>query len=437
MHTITRHRRKTMIAGTAIAVSAALLLTGCGRGDDAPSAGGDSTKIDDKPATGTLEIWTQGADGAKLPDMFKKFKEENPDAELKLTEVPAEEFPSKMTAAITAGTVPDLIYSFTETQAPLIATGGFDPVPEGLVDEDDFFAAMWDNSVYDDVQYGVPWYTYANTLIYRTDLAEAAGAEVPTDWDGLREFGEKLKANGVEYPLGLYLAYDEYTAWQLGIFAAQNGGSFVSEDLSEWTINAPENVEALEFYAGLVDDGLASPDGPAFLDIVPWTSQGKNASIVDGGPWFVQWFDDANGAGWGADHLAFAQNPTGPDGIAASTTGGGSWFVPTDGENKDAAWKFARYMSQPESQVEWFKLFGNMPAVQAAWDDPALSKTPILQAVRESLEVGVTLPKVTTWTQVGAVIGEQMDKVIRGDLSPQDALDEAQKQAEAIGMGTK
>ncbi len=427
-------RRRAMMLGVAFIASTALLLTGCGR-SDGPSEEANETTVDDQPATGSLEIWTQGADGAKLPEMFEIFKEDNPEVEISMTEVPAEEFVSKMTAAITAGTVPDLIYIFTENQASLIATDGFDPVPEGLVEEGDFFPAMWDVSVSDGVQYGVPWYAYANTTIYRTDLVEQAGAELPTDWDSTRAFAEKLKASGVEFPLSLYVAWDDYTAWQLGIVAAQNGGSFISEDLSEWTINRPENVEALEYWSGLIKDGFASPDGPAFLDTVPWMSQGKNAAIIDGGPWFVSWFDDANGAGWGADHLGFIQNPAGPSGDRASLVGGGSWFVPSDSKNKDGAWKFARFMAQPESQVKWFELFKNMPSVKAAWDDPGMGDTPILEAVRESLETGVNRPNVPTWNQVGQVIGQEMEKVVRGDKDAQTALDDAQAQAESIGMG--
>ena len=435
MHTYPSSRRRATMLGIALVASSALLLTGCGRGDDTPAAGGDSTTVDDKPATGTLEIWTQGADGAELPQMFEKFTADNPDVEINMTQIPEAEFASKMTAAITAGTVPDLIYSFTETQSSLIATGGFDPVPDGLVDKDDFFEVIWDNSVYDDVAYGVPWYAYSDMVIYRTDLAEAAGAEAPKDWDGLRTFGEKLKESGVEYPLALYAAYDSYTARQLLTFAAQNGGSFISDDLSEWTINSPENVEALEYWSGLIKDGLASPDGPAFLDTVSWSTTGKNAAIIDGGPWFVGWFDDANGEGWADEHLSLSTMPVGPDGDAATTVGGGSWFVPTDSENKDAAWKFARFMSEPESQVEWFQIFKNMPAVKSAWEDPALADDRLLATVEAGLETGITLPKVSTWSQVGTVIGEQMEKVVRGGLSAQDALDAAQQQAESIGMG--
>ncbi|QTV79938.1 extracellular solute-binding protein [Microbacterium sp. NIBRBAC000506063] len=428
-------RRTAALTGTALVASAALILTGCGRADDGPTTDpGDSVTIDDAPAEGVVEIWTQGADGAELPQMFEKFKADNPDVEMRMTEVPAEEFQSKMTAAITAGTVPDLIYAFTESQSALIATGGFDPVPDGLVNETDFFESIWDNSVYDGVAYGVPWYAYATMTMYRTDLAEAAGATAPTDWASLRAFGEDLKASGVEFPLALYVAYDAYTARQFQSFAIQNGGALISDDLSEWTINSPENVEALEYWSGLIKDGLASPDGPAFLDTVPWTSTGKNAAVVDAGPWFAAWFDDANGTGWVDENLTFLEGAAGPGGQKATTVGGGSWFVPTDSSNKDAAWKFARFMSEPENQVEWYRIFKNMPAVSAAWDDPALEGR-LLDTVRLGLESGVNLPKVSTWTQVGTVIGEQMERVVRGGISAQEALDAAQQQAESIGMG--
>lgn len=435
MHTYISSRRRATMLGIALVASSALLLTGCGRSDAPAGNSGDATTIDDVPATGVVELWTQGADGAKLPDMFVKFQKDNPDVEIKMTEVPGEEFASKMTAAITAGTVPDLIYAFSENQPGLLATEGFDPVPDGLVKENDFFPALWNTSVLNDVAYGVPWYSYANVFIFRQDLADAAGVKAPTDWKELRSFAEALKGEGVEFPLALSVNYDQYTAQQINVLAAQNGGALISDDLSEWTINSPENVEALEYWASFINDGLASPDGPMFLDTVPWTSQGKNAGIVDSGPWFASWFDDANGEGWGAEHLTFAPNAVGPNGTAGSSIGGGSWFVPSDADNKDAAWKFTRFMSEASSQVEWYKIFSNMPALKAAWDDPALQGDPLLDTVREALEVGVPRPNVATWAQVGDMMGQQIEKVVRGNTSAQQALDDAQKQAEAIGMG--
>ena len=216
--------------------------------------------------------------------------------------------------------------------------------------------------------------------------------------------------------------------------AKQAGGSLINDDHTEWTINSPENVVALEEWASYFKDGLASPDGPLFLDTVPWLSNGTSAILPDGGPWFAAWFDDANGEGWLDEHITFVQNPVGPAG-AGSVSGGGSWFVPTDADNKDAAWKFAKFMSEPSSQVEWYKIFKNFPTVREAWEDQALKDEPLLLAVRDSIESGVIVPNVPTWTQVGDAIGQQMEKVVRGNLSAQEALDEAQKQAESIGFG--
>lgn len=430
-------RRRAATLGVAL-VATALLLTGCGRSSGSPTSSDSAgPAIDGKPATGTVQLWSEGADGDKLPTMISEFKKTNPGVDIQLTKVPQDQFASKMTAAITAGTVPDLIFSFTEDQASLLSTDGFDTVPDGLVKESDFFPAIWGNSLAGGKQYGVPWYTYANILIYRTDVAQKAGITAPpTTWAEQKSFAEKLKAHGVANPLVLAVGYDKYSAGQFRVMVAQNGGSLLSADNSKWTLNTEQNVEALEYWASLIKSGLSSADGPAFLDTVPWMSSGKSAAIVDGGPWFASWFDDANGKGWSASHMTYAQNPTGPSGGKGATTGGGSWMVPSDSKNKDAAWKYVRWMSEAPQQVEWYKIFGNMPALKSAWDDPALKGT-VLDQVHEALNHGVAQPNVPTWNQVGQIIGQQMEKVVRGGVSAQAALDEAQKQAEAIGVSGK
>ncbi|MFJ4172229.1 extracellular solute-binding protein [Paenarthrobacter sp. NPDC089714] len=426
-------RRKVMLSGAALVASAALVLTGCGRGDNA-STGAKSVKISDGPAKGVVEVWAQGGDGAKLPEMFDRFKKENPDVEMRITEVPGDQFAAKMTAAITAGKVPDLIYSWSNIYSELIATGGFDAVPDGLADRKDYVEAVWDASVVDNVAYAVPWYTWAGFMLYRSDLTTAAGAKAPTNWDEMREFAKKLKSSGVKDPLALRVDWDSNTAFQVSQFAQQNGGSFLSKDGKSWTINTPENVEALKYWAGLIADGYASPDGPTVLDVVPWMSNGTTAAMWNGGPWYSGWFDDANGAGWSDKHIGYALNPAGPSGHSIATVAGGGWMVPSNAGNKDAAWKFAKFMSAPEQQVYWYKIFKNLPAVKAAWEDPAL-QSPMLEVIREALKDGVAPPSVPTWQQVGNAIGQQIEQVVRGGKSAQQALDEAQKQAEQIGMG--
>jgi multiple sugar transport system substrate-binding protein len=126
--------------------------------------------------------------------------------------------------------------------------------------------------------------------------------------------------------------------------------------------------------------------------------------------------------------------PAGPAG-SFSALGSGSLAVLKDGKNQTAAWKLVRYMAKPETQLAWYKLFGSLPAAKAAWDDPAIAGNALLNAEREALQTAVDIPQVPTWNQVGTYLGQQMERVARGQATAKQVLDDAQAFAESVGLG--
>ncbi len=428
--------RRTALAAVATGLLATLVLTGCGRSGDGDGGAASDLTIDDKPATGTIEFWAGGAEGEQLPEFLKKFEEKNPDVTVNVTQIPSNEFDAKLTAAITAGKVPDMVFLYSQTQATMFSTGAFAGVPQGLVDPKAFFSSAYDDTVVDGVPLAVPWYTYAQVFYYRKDLAEAAGIPAPTTWAELVSFAKAFKAQGVEYPLSLDVSYDLYSAQALSIYAAANGGSMLSDDRKSWTLNTPENVEALDFWGSLLRDGLASTEGPGFLDTVPYIIAGKSVGMVNG-PWTPNFVDLSAGAGWSAEHLGAVVQPAGPK-SQVSLVGGGSLAVLKDAKNAEAAWKLIRWMVDAQVQSDWYDHFGNLPAVSAAWDlNAKISGDALLKPVREGIANGITGPTVPGWSQVAQIIGEQMERVARGTATAQEALDEAQAQAQAISTGVK
>lgn len=389
--------------------------------------------IDDAPATGSLQIWIGGAEGEKLPDFLADFEAANPELDVQVTQIPSDQFDTKLLTAIAAGTVPDLVRLYSQSQAGLLATGAFAEVPAGLVDADTFFANTYNTTVKDGVAYGLPWDAYATIFQYRKDLAAKAGLDAPKTWDELKTFAAAMKAQGVEWPISLDVGYDIYNAQGLNEYVHQAGGSFINADHTAWTINAPENVVALDYWASLITEGYASPDGPKFLDTVPWFTSGQIAA-KDNGPWLEQWLTEANGADWVKNNLATVPVPAGPAG-SFSALGSGSIAVLKDAKNPDAAWKLARYLTKPETQIAWYKAFGSLPAVKSAWDDPAIASNPLLDAEREALQTAVDIPQVSTWPQIGTYLGQQMELVARGQASAQDVLDDVQSFAEGAGLG--
>ncbi len=427
-------RRRAALAAVAPIVLAALVLTGCGRSD----AGIDPSTltIDNAPATGTIEFWAGGAEGEQLPAFLEGFKKDNPDATVNVTQIPSDEFDAKLTAAIAAGKVPDLVFLYTQTQASILSTGGVAAVPQGLVDPNDFFEAAYNDTLVDGVSHAVPWYTYAQVFYYRKDLAEAAGIAPPTTWKELITFAEAFKAEGVEYPIAADVGYNIYTAQALSAYAAQNGGSFLSADQKTWTLDTPENVAALEYWGSLFSQGLASTEGPGFLDSVPYLIAGKNVGTVTG-PWTPSFADQATSPGWSAEHLGSVLPPAGAAGSTA-IVGGGSLAVLQDAKNADGAWKLTRWLTSAQVQSDWYDSFGNLPAVPKAWDlNSKIANDLLLVPVREAISNGTAVPAVPGWSQVGQILGEQMERVARGTATAQEALAEAQSQADAIGTGVK
>src|SRR5918999_97116 len=89
---------------------------------------------------------------------------------------------------------------------------------------------------------------------------------------------------------------------------------------------------------------------------------------------------------------------------ASSFVGGSDLAVFENTDNRDAAWKFIAWLSQPEVQVRWYELVNDLPAVVSAWDDPALASDPLVATFGEQLQDAKSTPAIPTWEQVAAAI---------------------------------
>jgi len=417
---------------TALAVTAAsaLLLTGCGRTDG--PAGPDASKgsIDNEPATGDITIWAMGNEGEVLKGLADKFEDENPDASVTVTAVPWESAHDRIATSIAGGETPDISMLGTTWVGEFAATGALEPTPDDLVDPSDFFEGSWGTAVVDDVAYGVPWYVDTRVLYYRTDMAEAAGVEAPETWDEYTEFAKALKDEGATS--GVSLPPGGFDSWQyVAPLAWQAGGDILNEDGTEFTFDTPEWKEAFEFYKSFFDDGVAEPVRLEGGEIEQKFIDGSVGSFFSG-PYHVSLLLEQGGADF-ADKFAVAEVPG--DESRTSFTGGGNLAVFNDSENRDAAWKFVRWLSEPETQIEWYGISTDLPSTESAYDDATFSEDPYLSVFADQLADSKAPPAIATWAQVSAVIDQELEKVTRGETSVDDALASIQDQATSIGTG--
>ncbi|RXZ67975.1 extracellular solute-binding protein [Agromyces albus] len=424
--------RKTALAALAGGVLVTLALTGCGRADTAGADAEAGAAIDDSPATGTIDVWAMGTEGELLPDLVAEFEEQNPDVDVKVTALPWTDYAKKIETAVASGSTPDATMIGSSDLASFVAGGGLDPVPDGLVDDSSFFAGAQSSTEIDGATYAVPWYVETRVLFYRADLAKAAGVAAPTTWDEFDEFTKALQGEGAEWgfsaPTGA-----PYTWSGVLPYMWQAGAQLTDDGLEEFTFDTPEALEGLERYQSLFTSGVASQNGPVNLgEIEPRFVAGEVGSFISG-PWEMGLLTQAGGEGFLAN-VGLAPIPAGPD-ANTSYIGGSHFSVFKDAKNRDGAWKLVRWISDAATQEKWFEISGDLPAVQSAWEGDALASDPNLAVFGEQLESAQNAPPVTTWTQIGALVDSEAEKVAKGVSTPEDALAAIQSGAEKIGTG--
>ena len=130
-------------------------------------------------------------------------------------------------------------------------------------------------------------------------------------------------------------------------FVWDAGGAELSKDNSKSTINSPEALTGVSFFADLVNDGLADPsqlerDGTQ----VENQFKGGKIAVWMGGPWVLASIprkDDENWVPAARKNVGVAPMPGGPNGDAYTFVGGSNLMMFKSSKNKDAAWALMKY----------------------------------------------------------------------------------------------
>ena len=399
--------------------------TGTGAGTSTAPGGSTGTGGSAAPVSGELTVWAMGNEGTKLKVLADEFVKANPGVKVNVTPVDWGQAVTKLQTAIAGGATPDVSQMGTDMMGQFGAGGTFDPVPADI-DPKAFFESAWNTNIVDGAAVGVPWYVETRLLYYRKDIAEKAGITAPpATWDELKAMAKAMKEKGgSKYGISLGTKnWQEYFP-----FLWSNGGNVV-DDSGKATLNSPQAVEALSFYESFFTEGLTPKSVPEGFDITPAFVKGDYPMFFSG-PWHLGLIKDAGGADF-TSKWAIAPMPK--KASATSFLGGSNVVVFKASKNKDAAWAFVKFLADPKTQALWYKTVTDLPAVQAAWQDPDVAADPNVKMFGDQLKDTKAQPASATWSKLSSAINDILEKMTTGGLAPQAAADEMQQQAESIG----
>jgi sn-glycerol 3-phosphate transport system substrate-binding protein len=221
-------------------------------------------------------------------------------------------------------------------------------------------------------QYAMPFNTSGPVLYYNKKAFSAAGLDPespPKTLADLRAAAEKLKANGVSAPLGLKtdpIFLEQWTAMANRLFA--NNGNGRKARATKATFDTPTGRAIFSWMDGMVKDGLAETNadlGTGQYDDLLGIRSGSHAMAIDTSAALGTIKAVLGGGNDPNVELGVAPMPGPGKGALAGgvfNQGGELFMVNKSAPAKQAAaWKFLKFLAQPDNVTAWAIGTGYIP----------------------------------------------------------------------------
>ncbi|WAA08920.1 ABC transporter substrate-binding protein [Fervidibacillus albus] len=359
----------------------------------------------------------------ELNEMVVAFEKENPDIKVNVELAPYDDYFTKLQTRIAGNNPPDVFELNYENFVQYASRGTLADLTKYIEEDESFDPSQLNEQAFKAYQYEGKQFgmveSFSNVvLFYNKDLFDKAGLDYPTaDWTWEDELEAAKKLSDPENHI--WGTYAPVTMNEYYKVAAQNGGMIFDKN-GNVSINSPENVEALKY---MIDKVITYKVSPSPEDL-SGQSDGdlfKNGQIamLHTGIWMFDAFKDAPfewdiqlepGNTQKAHHF-FA------NGLAVST----------DSEHKEAAYKFASFMSASEEAAKI--------RIESSWELPAITNEDILapyfeqtppenrEVVFEALNSLVLPPAVKEWSKISDMTNQEFEKALLGDKTPQEVLE--------------
>jgi multiple sugar transport system substrate-binding protein len=277
-------------------------------------------------------------------------------------------------------------------------------------------------------QFGLPESFSTVLLFFNKDLFDKAGVSYPTDkwtWKDVQAAAAKIRA----LDKNTYGIFQDIQFWEFYKTVRQNGGSILSADGKKITVNSAANVATLTNLAERFTKSNVSPTSAQMGGVGDWDlfKSGRLGMLVTG----IWAFND------------FIKDCAFPWDVAiepGNTTKATHFFangvvVSKATKNGKAAAAWAQFLaSSPEA--------ANL-RLDASWELPAVSSPEVVArytaapapanraAVFQSLASLVTPPVIEQAQEMIDILNQNLKAAKDGVKTPQQALDDAQKELEA------
>jgi len=428
--------RRLFVIGVATMLVIATACTGGSSDEDSTgSTGGTQGPV-------TIQFWhgQQQTSAKVLTQLVADFNASHPDIKVEVSSggVTVDEMLPKVISSIAAGTYPDVVYLYGSWAANIAQSGKTvdlsDRLDEPGFNWDDFWDASKAIVSPEGKVIGFPALIDNLSVVYNKTLFDQAWIPYPSPdwtWDDFRQIANELSdpathTYGVNYPV----SGDLDTVWRFFPGLWQRGGEIISEDNTQALFNSQAGVDNLTLWQqmAIVDESVFFDPNDAKAE--PLFTSGHLGMFVTG-PWEVPILQES-GVEWGDQLLP------GFNGDHQTVSGPDNWVILDHGADRvDASVEFLKWLTAPEQELEWMLVTGSLPVRPSIMELPGyqeyLDTYPGIETMADNLaNAKNAMPTLTQWPRIVNSLGESIAAVLLGRAEPQEALDQAAAETDAL-----
>jgi arabinogalactan oligomer/maltooligosaccharide transport system substrate-binding protein len=363
-----------------------------------------------------LVLWHayRGAEKAAIEKVAKLYGQQS-GVKVTTLAIPYDAYADKITASVPRGKGPDVFIYAQDRLGGWIESGKtVEPIgffmDEGT--QNQFLPGMLDAMTYKGTVYGLPINYKSITLIYNKALVKTP----PKTSTELVKLAKSLThADSGRYGLAYWYTNFYFHAALMNAF-----GGRVFDSSGKLVLDSPQTVASIkQMMQWYKQDGIM-PTEPSETLVSSMFNEGKVAMVFNG-PWFVG--EISPSIDYGLAVLPVIDEAGGKPMRPWLTIEGA--YVAASSQQKEAAYDFARFLASKEAGLI-LALEGRQLHTNAAiYQDKRVTGDAVLNAFHAQLRSAEPMPNRAEMTMVWSPVTTAMNKVVKGNSTPEAALQEA------------
>ncbi|MBQ7529891.1 maltose ABC transporter substrate-binding protein [bacterium] len=365
----------------------------------------------DEEQANAIKVWT-GMD-AEYPTLLKQCDEFTKATGIKVDvlKVPYNDLRNKFLIAAPAGLGPDLVLGPQDWEGALATAGMLDPIPEGTINEEEFFPVALDSVKFNGQTYQAPLCMECIAIFRNKDLIPERPNTMKELIEQAQKIQEESKGNirGFYFEVkNLYFSLPFLTAEGSYLLGKDESGNYVPTDIG---LDTPGTLKGVEFLRDLVSKYKLIPLGATNNISQTIFREGKAAMVVDG-PWFLLDVKKDKKINYAIDPFPITDSGN----IPKPVLGVQGFMLNKYAKHRDEAAKLISFLETDEKVAEMSMASGRPPAKTGSLE--LCKDNPDILSFAQICANATPMPTHPAVSQIWEPTGQSLDLITKGQVEP-------------------